>query len=305
MNAVTANLSIYYRGALTSCNYACSYCPFAKARDTKATLARDAAALGRFVAWAARFPAELRVLFTPWGEALIRRAYRDAMVTLSHTANVARVAAQTNLSGPLGWLDRAELTRVALWCTYHPSQIARRDFLARCALLDARGVRYAVGMVGLRDDIPEIEAMRAALRPDVYLWVNAYKREPNYYEPVDRERLGAVDPLFSLNARRHASRGQPCRAGHESIAVDADGTARRCHFVPTAIGNIYDDDFAERLLPRRCPNDTCGCYIGYSQLVPLRLERVYGDGLLERIPPPEVTRRVAPGEPPARAPAVV
>ena len=33
--------SIYYRGSLSSCNYACGYCPFAKTRNTRSELARD------------------------------------------------------------------------------------------------------------------------------------------------------------------------------------------------------------------------------------------------------------------------
>lgn len=281
---MAVKLSIYYRGGITSCNYACGYCPFAKTRDTRASLAADAASLARFVDWARGFDGELRILFTPWGEALIRPAYRDAMVALSHLDNVARVAVQTNLSVSLEWLADGRRDKLALWCTYHPSQTTRAAFLAQCARLDELGVRYSVGMVGLREDFAEIEALRAALSPDVYLWVNAYKRQPGYYEPGDHARLAAIDPLFHLNAVRHPSRGEACRAGHESVSVDAAGTARRCHFVSEPLGNVHDPDFVSRLAPRVCPNDTCGCYIGYAQLIPLRLERVYGDGLLERIP---------------------
>ena len=29
------NLSILYRGPLSSCNYGCEYCPFAKHRETR------------------------------------------------------------------------------------------------------------------------------------------------------------------------------------------------------------------------------------------------------------------------------
>ena len=35
------NLSILYRGPLSSCNYACAYCPFAKRTETAAELAHD------------------------------------------------------------------------------------------------------------------------------------------------------------------------------------------------------------------------------------------------------------------------
>ena len=45
------NLSILYRGPLSSCNYACDYCPFAKRSETPAELAHDRACLERFAGW--------------------------------------------------------------------------------------------------------------------------------------------------------------------------------------------------------------------------------------------------------------
>src|SRR5439155_13329710 len=50
---VALTLSLLYRGPLSSCNYDCGYCPFAKRRETAAELARDRTALGRFVDWVA------------------------------------------------------------------------------------------------------------------------------------------------------------------------------------------------------------------------------------------------------------
>lgn len=66
------NLSILYRGPLSSCNYGCEYCPFAKRSETAAQLAVDRQALERFINWVAeRHDDQSGVLFTPWGEALI------------------------------------------------------------------------------------------------------------------------------------------------------------------------------------------------------------------------------------------
>src|SRR4029077_5251510 len=89
---VGLNLSILYRGPLSSCNYACGYCPFAKRRETAGELAHDRAALARLVAWAEERPAEDRIglLFTPWGEALGRRWYRAALARLSRLPSVVR-----------------------------------------------------------------------------------------------------------------------------------------------------------------------------------------------------------------------
>jgi len=282
---LTLDLTILYRGPLSSCNYGCPYCPFAKHGETSAELAADRAALERFVDWvAARAHDRIRVLFTPWGEALIRPWYQQALVRLTNLPHVAKAAIQTNLSCALDWTRDCDRARLGLWCTYHPGETTREKFLARCATLEAHGVRYSVGVVGLKEHEAEIHALRAALPPHVYLWVNAYKRVPGYYAPDERERLTQVDPLFPYNDARHPSLGRACRAGSTAIAVDGAGTMRRCHFIPEPIGNLYDPDFARALGERPCTKATCDCHIGYVHLDHLGLAQIFGDGLLERIP---------------------
>jgi hypothetical protein len=283
-------LSILYRGPLASCNYACGYCPFAKRKDSRAALTLDRTQLERFVEWVAARERPVSILFTPWGEALIRRHYRTAMTRLSHMPHVRRVAAQTNLSFPLGWLDACDRERFALWCTYHPGEVARETFLARCRDLDKRGMRYSVGIVGLREHFDEIEAVRAALDAQVYLWINAYKRQPGYYTLADIDRLAAIDPLFELNNQVWDSHGRHCRAGHTAITVDGDGTARRCHFVKEPIGNIYAADFEDRLVPRACSGTVCRCHIGYVHMDGLDLYSLFGRGVMERVPERPVGR---------------
>ena len=105
------------------------------------------------------------MLFTPWGEGLVRSWYRRAMVELSHLPHVRRVAIQTNLSCRPGWLAEADLDTLALWVTYHPGQVARERFLARCRDLAARGVRFSVGVVGLPEHLGHARRLRADL-PD-------------------------------------------------------------------------------------------------------------------------------------------
>lgn len=279
------NLSILYRGPLSSCNYACDYCPFAKRTETADQLAHDRACLDRFVDWVrAREQDSIGILFTPWGEALVRRWYQEALANLTRLPHVRKAAIQTNLSCGLGWVGDCDLTKLALWCTYHPGETTRDRFLAKCHDLIARGVRFSVGVVGLNAHLGEIEALRRELPADVYVWVNAYKREPDYYTPEMIDSLTRVDPLFPINNTYHPSRGQPCRAGHTAISVDGDGTVRRCHFVREPIGYLYAADFDDCVRERPCPNDTCGCHIGYVHLGQLGLYERFGDGVLERVP---------------------
>ncbi|MGF6114820.1 MoaA/NifB/PqqE/SkfB family radical SAM enzyme [Janthinobacterium lividum] len=278
-------LSLLYRGTLASCNYACGYCPFAKKRDSRATLARDAREVARFTNWMAAQKRDIGVLFTPWGEALVRRHYRTAMQTLAALPHVRQVALQTNLSGPLNWLQGMDgLEKIGLWCTYHPDQTTLARFLERCARLDTMGVRYSVGVVAMNEHLDAIRALRAALPKHVYLWLNAYdRRGPHYYSEEDLAWLDAVDPWFAHNRRPSSSRGKPCLAGETSLSVDGDGELARCHFVPERLGNLYEDDLADMLQEKSCPRFKCDCYIGYAQRKDLPFQAVFGEGVLARI----------------------
>lgn len=277
------HLTVLYRGPLASCNYGCPYCPFAKRRESAEEHEADRAALERFVAWVEALPFEVSVLFTPWGEALIWPRYQQAITRLSRLKHVRQVAVQTNLSGPLGWLADADRTRVGLWATYHPGEVSRARFLARTRELDALGARYSVGAVGVPAHLPDLQALRGELRAGTYLWVNAF-HDGRPYTRAEREALTRIDPLFEVNTRRYRSHGLPCAAGETAISVDGDGAARRCHFIPAPLGNIYTQDVRDLLAPRSCTRATCHCHIGYVQLPQLDAPAVYGAGLLARVP---------------------
>lgn len=277
-------LRILYRGPLASCNYGCTYCPFAKQVDSREELTADQAALERFVTWVGERDESTAVLFTPWGEALIRRPYQRALVTLTAMDHVEVAAIQTNLSMTIDWVSECVPDRLGIWATYHPEWAERAGFVARVTALADAGVRISVGVVGFTHFADEIAALRDDLPDRIYLWINAYKRQPDYYQPDDLARFAAIDPLFPINTVRHASAGQSCRAGASVISVDGDGTMRRCHFIPQPIGNIYDPAHRQALTERPCSNDTCGCHIGYVHLDSLGLRDVFGRGVLERVP---------------------
>ncbi|MEV7773811.1 STM4011 family radical SAM protein [Kitasatospora sp. NPDC086791] len=279
------DLTLLYRGPLASCDYDCPYCPFAKRRDTPEQLRADRAALARFTAWAAGRAGTgdtLSLLFTPWGEGLVRSWYRRALVDLSHLPHVRRVAIQTNLSCRTDWLAAADLHTLALWVTYHPGQVTRERFLAKCRELDALGVRYSVGVVGRPEHLDEARRLRTDLAEDVYLWVNA--AEGLDYTDAEAARWTALDPHFGYSRHAHPSAGLPCRTGESVLSVDGEGTVRRCHFVRDVLGNLYDDSYRARLGPRPCPLPVCDCHIGYVHLETLPLYRLFGAGVLERVP---------------------
>ncbi|MEU3631328.1 STM4011 family radical SAM protein [Streptomyces fradiae] len=297
------DLTILYRGPLASCDYDCPYCPFAKRRDSTERLRADRAALERFTGWAGeRTGDRLSVLFTPWGEGLVRSWYRRALVELSHRPHVRRVAIQTNLSCRTDWLADADPATVALWCTYHPGQTPYERFLAKARDLADRGVRFSVGVVGLPEHLAHARRLRAALPAHVYLWVNA--AEGHTYTDEEAALWTALDPLFPYSRHPHRSAGLPCRTGESVVSVDGDGTVRRCHFVRAELGNLYDGSYRARLAPRPCPLAVCDCHIGYVHLETLPLYDVFAGGVLERVPaghPPQPLAPV-PLSPPERRP---
>lgn len=278
-------MDLLYRGTLASCNYDCAYCPFAKRRDSRAQLARDARELARFVDWVAGQTRPLNVFFTPWGEAMVRRHYQEAIRSLSGMAHVGKVAIQTNLSGPLAWLEHVDKSKVGLWCTFHPGQTSQARFLERCMRLERMGVQFSVGMVAMREHLDAIRSLRAALPERIYLWLNAYdRRGPGYYQADELEWMDRLDPWFRYNRKPVPSLGKACRAGSQVLSVDGDGELARCHFLPQRLGNLYVDDLDDVLRERSCTRLKCDCFIGYAHRVDLPFYADFGQGVLARIP---------------------
>lgn len=277
-------LNILYRGSLDSCNYDCAYCPFAKKKNTRSELEYDRNYLEKFVLWIASQKRELGILFTPWGEALIRSYYQKAISELCSFEHITKVAIQTNLSSSLKWLEQTNTEKLALWTTFHPTELKIEKYLSKCFTLMQLGINFSVGIVGTKENFESARLLRANLPKQIYVWVNAYKREPHYYTNDDLDFLNKIDPLFNLNNTVYETYGEHCIAGEKSISIDELGNIRRCHFIKEIKGNIYEDNLKTILKPRVCSNQTCKCYIGYMNLNKLNLGDVYGERILERIP---------------------
>ena len=118
-----------------------------------------------------------------------------------------RVVSQTNLTCGLDWVQSANRETFALWCTYPPIQTSRAEFLASRHRLAGWGIRSSVGVVGLRTNLEEIEALRANLPDGIYLWVNADKKSSPPLSDAELDRLTTVDAFFLENTSRHPSFG--------------------------------------------------------------------------------------------------
>lgn len=277
--------TLYFRGSLSSCNYSCPYCPFSKTTDSPETLRKDREQVERFVDWAReQEPAghRLSVFFQPYGEGLVHRWYRQAMIDLSHMPHVERVAIQTNLSAKLDWTDRLNPDTAAFWATYHSGETTEARFLSRCGELHGRSIPFSVGSVGVRSAFDAIASLRRSLPSDVYLWINAFKDRGDYYSPEEIAMLRGIDPLFELNLPDYASLGHSCRTGESVFFVQGSGIVKRCYSDRRVIGHLYRHGLEGLSKPRACGMKECGCYIGYIHMPELEMERHYGNGLLER-----------------------
>lgn len=276
------SLKIIYRGGLDSCNYDCSYCPFAKQRSSRQQLEQDQQQLLRFETWLQGQNSSLRVLFTPWGEALIWPYYQDTLVRLSHRPVIQSVAIQTNLSCALDWLSEAETKNIYLWASFHPEEVDFDKFIGSCNKVLEYGANLSVGLVGLKSNFNFLDRLQRALPASVYLWINAYKDEPDYYSQSEIDYLQSYDSFFTTNLTNHASQGKFCASGESVFSVDGEGNMRRCHFIDNVIGNIYESGFENSLYSRTCTNSHCDCYLGYVHLNELDFKNRFGENYFER-----------------------
>lgn len=284
------SLLVLFRTRLEWCNFTCHYCPWNATLNhvSHEALREDERRLRQIVERIAELPHPVEFFITPKAEYLVLPYWRAAVAQLLSLPQVERVTVQTNLSFDVpGFLANVEVRKLALWTTYHPTEVDA-DGLARLhenwRLLQERGVPFSVGIVGTRENLPQAEALRQQLDAGVYLWVNAYKREAGYYTEEERFRIRAIDPYFDLNDQHYPSQGQPCTAGQRAVYLDDVGDLRRCFFVGEVLGNLYRDGWVTLEAPLGCPVRTCHCYVGHMHVVELGFRSIYGKHLAARIP---------------------
>jgi len=247
-------------------------------RESARRLAEDRDGLQRFVHWIGReSTVRWRILFTPWGEALVRSWYREAIAELSGYDHVTQVAVQTNLSCGLDWLTNCIPGRVALWAAFHPEETTVPRFAAKVLSAEALGASVAPGAVAVTEHLPILNELRTRLPPRFRLWINARQPRPRPYTSTEIADFSALDPEFEITRTRQPSWQRPCQAGETVFTVDGAGDLRRCHFVSEVIGNIADPNWNSSLQPRLCPRRFCDCYLGTVPLTrnPDRDEFIY------------------------------
>ena len=280
--------TFYYRNYLKNCNYKCEYCPFHKYTASEKMIERDKKYLYKFIKFIKSLNKKVKIFFAPKGEALIYDYYKEALVYLSYLENVDEMVIQTNLSGTLEWIDKLNSNKLILWASYHPDQVDAEKFFTQVKKLINYNIKFTVGTVGIKNNFTKIKEMKDLLsrldKYKPYMWINSFKDEKNYYNSEEIKFLQEIDPLFEINLKDYESKGLECKAGESIFFLDWNGNVHRCWQYKVKIGNIYSDNLTSIKVLDKCEKNICGCYIGYSHIKNLKLEKVYRKSLLGRIP---------------------
>ena len=279
---------IYYRGKLNSCNYTCSYCPFGKKSHLTATT-QDEQAWNRFITAIEQWQGgPLQLFIIPYGEALIHRYYRKGIIHLAALPQVAGISCQTNLSFSADeWLDEFSATptlisKIKIWASFHPEMTSVESFVRRLHTLYNAGIQVCAGAVGNPMAKSVLSDLRNALLPDIYLFINAMQGLKSPLSVEDIRFFTQLDNLFEYDLKNASAQWDICSGGRSSCFIDWKGDIFGCPRSQVKIGNLYQNQILDLLLP--CRRKVCDCYIAFSNLTNHPLHRIMGAGAFWRIP---------------------
>lgn len=255
--------TIYFRGFTDFCNYACSYCPFAK-KTSSHQLKKDEKQLQKLYTWlkseAEKTTERFQIMITPYGEGLIHSLYQEYINLLALLPNVDKVGIQTNLSlneeHLLQNIPKDIAHKWYLWATFH-SEFAKIEPFAKKVNLLKEHVNISCGIVANTKNLVEIQSLRSLLKPDIYLWVNAMDSLRNSFSKALIDEIAKIDPLFAYefySIRKHNDPEQfkHC-SSYENLYIDKERYSHQCFFKRKKnIGEHCHD------------HGKCNCYLGYS-----------------------------------------
>lgn len=290
---------IQYRGSLKSCNYGCSYCPFAKRPSSPTELLKDREDWMRFVRHLETQSERLEtfsgqtdtfsepygaVMVVPYGEALIHDYYWEGLARLSRMGTMEAVGAQTNLSFDI----ERQLTifkesggrkeKLRVWATFHPEMTTVPLFSEQCRELLSAGIRVCAGAVGVPENLETLRRLKEALPGGCCLWINRMDGLNRRYTEEERQAFLRIDPWFYRELHVKKAMPEQCPG---RLFVESDGRMRRCTISAPPEGNWYDTGGTETL---PCRKKACTCYLAYGGRMDCEERTAFGRWPLFRIP---------------------
>lgn len=286
--------TILYRGSLKSCNYHCSYCPFAKHRSLQRERDQDRKEWFRFIESLGdrRVSGDFRALMiVPYGEALIYPWYWEGMAAASRLEGMDAVGAQTNLSFPLeeslAYFEKAggRAEKLRLWATFHPEMISPEDFGDKCRQVREAGIVLCAGAVGVPEAIGQIRRLRACLPEEIYLWINRMDGLRREYTEEERRAFLELDPYFWRELMPVPADVGQCRG---RAFVESNGQRRLCNISRMTVENWYEPEEMtgerDREALLQCGRKRCSCYLAYGGRADVMNSLLFGPYPLFRIP---------------------
>lgn len=277
--------TIIYRGNLKSCNYRCSYCPFAKHRALPVEMEKDRENFARFCDSIEKRVQTFSigaVFIAPYGEATIHRWYWEGLSRLAEIPEIDRVGLQTNLSFSveerLKGFDFAH--KLCIWATFHPEMTTVDEFVSKCHQLVKNNVMVCAGAVGVPENIPLLRELREKLSPVIYLWINKMDGLKRNYRPGEIEAFAQLDPFFAYELKHPDAAVQMCA---DRCFVEADGKIHTCNISRTKGVNWYDGS-EEEIFEPVCSRKSCTCYLAYGGRADFPLRSIFGEYPIYRIP---------------------
>ncbi len=276
---------IQYRGSLKSCNYGCSYCPFAKRRSSPSELLKDREDWRRFVEHLETHSEPYgAVMVVPYGEALIHDYYWEGLARMSRMGTMEGVGAQTNLSFNV----ERQLTifkesggrkeKLRVWATFHPEMTTVPLFAAQCRKLLSAGIRICAGAVGVPENLETLQRLKEALPVGCCLWINRMDGLNRRYTEEEQQAFLRIDPWFYRELHVKKAMPEQCPG---RLFVESDGRMRRCTISAPPEGNWYDTGRTETL---PCRKKACTCYLAYGGRMDCEERTAFGRWPLFRIP---------------------
>ena len=234
--------TIIYRGNLKSCNYRCSYCPFAKHRALPVEMEKDRQSFVRFCDSIEKRVQTFSigaVFIAPYGEATIHHWYWEGLSRLAEMPEIDRVGMQTNLSFSVEERLKgfAYAHKLCIWATFHPEMTTVDEFVSKCHQLVKNNVMVCAGAVGVPENLPLLRELREKLSPVIYLWINKMDGLKRNYRPGEIEAFVQLDPFFAYELKHSDAAVQMCA---DRCFVEADGKIHTCNISRTTGVNWYD-----------------------------------------------------------------
>lgn len=280
--------TILYRGSLKSCNYACSYCPFAKHSASCREQERDKKDWMKF--WQslearAKDLGAFALMVVPYGEALLYPWYWEGLAKLSRLKQAEAVGVQTNLSFSLEdalvlW-ERAggKKEKLRLWASFHPEMVSPEAFAQKCRKVAGEGIALCAGAVGVPQNLPVLKKLRCLLPDSLYLWINAMDGLQRPYTREEEQAFAALDPFFVREQEAVPANPEHCT---DRLFIEGNGRMHTCNISSTLPKNWYQEDFS--FPPPRCRNRWCTCYLAYGIRADWINSLLFGPYPLFRIP---------------------